>query len=53
MLDKSKAFSSLSVNDIQKGQGILWQDAGARTFQRSGRHPGCASFRRHQSSDVL
>jgi hypothetical protein len=41
MLNISKAFSSFSVNDIQKARGILWQDAGARTFQRSGRHPGC------------
>src|SRR6202030_2145633 len=35
-----------------EGQGSLWQDAGTRNFQRSGRHPGCAPFRRHQSSDV-
>ena len=31
MLNASKAFSSFSVNDIQKAKakGILWQDAGA------------------------
>ena len=40
MLNPEKAFSAFSTNDIQ-GQGILWKDAGARTFQRPGRHSGC------------
>jgi hypothetical protein len=51
MLNTHKAFSSFSVNDIQKAKE-LWHDPRARTFQRSRRYVGCTAFRQHQSSDV-
>ena len=52
MLNPTKAFSSFSVNDIQKAREFYGEDAGVENRQWAGGHVGGGSLRRDKSPNV-